>query len=137
MPFTLQLTLVLVVLVTVAVSVNWFPSRTVLTGEVTVTVMEGGGGGCGATVPPALQPDNQAAAERRAAKTALTALDSFLSLCGRGRMPSREQAKDQRKKNRHLCRRKPGATSSVRKSVRNKGFRCNESLLRRDLAAIA
>lgn len=97
-PFTLQLTLVFVVLVTVAVSVNWFPSRTVLAGDVRVTVMDGGGGGGGATVPAALHPDTQAAAERSAAKTALTALDSFLSLGGRGRMPSPKQAKGQRKK---------------------------------------
>jgi hypothetical protein len=97
MPFTLQLTLVSVVLVTVAVSVNWFPSKTVLAEDVTVTVTEGGGGGGGATAPPPPQPSVDAPAVRRAMTIALALLSSFPVLCGRGRMPCAKQAKGQRK----------------------------------------
>jgi len=54
-PFTLQLTLVFVVLVTVAVKVTEFPSRTEGLDAETVTLMVaggGGGGGLAETCPP-------------------------------------------------------------------------------------
>jgi len=76
MPFTLQLTLVSVVLVTVAVNVIWFPSTTEPLDGFTVTVMEGGGGGGGTTVPPAPQPNVHAPAVR----TAIKAIRAFQNL---------------------------------------------------------
>jgi hypothetical protein len=98
MLFTLQLTLVLLVFVTVAVNVNWFPSRTVLAEDLTVTAMEGGGGGGGATAPPPPQPSVHPPVVRRAMTIALALLNSFPLLCGRGRMPCAKQAKGQRTK---------------------------------------
>ena len=58
MLFTLQVTLVLVLFVTVAAKVCEFPSRTDPLGGVTDTLIAGGGGGGGATEPepPAAQP---------------------------------------------------------------------------------
>ena len=97
MPFTLQLTVVSAVLVTVAVNVTWLPSKTELLGGVTLTVMEGGGGGGGATAPPPPQPSVHAPAARRARKVARVLLRFSLMLCGRGRMPYAKQAKGQRR----------------------------------------
>jgi hypothetical protein len=58
MLFTLQVTLVSVVFVTVAVKVCEFPSKIDPVVGVTVTVTDGGGGGADVTepVPPAAQP---------------------------------------------------------------------------------
>lgn len=100
MLFTLQLTVVSVVLVTVAVNVTWLPSKTEPPAGATLTVMEGGGGGGGAAAPPPPQPCVHAPAVRRA-KKATRVLPKFLAMfCGRGRMPCAKQAKGQRKNKR-------------------------------------
>ena len=111
MPFTLQLTLVLVVFVTVAANVCEFPSRTELLVGVTETLMAGtGGGGGGATDTelPRPQPCSQVPALRITRKhiagRALHAEFSrpfvrfaFAAFCVRGRMHDGMQAKGQRK----------------------------------------
>jgi hypothetical protein len=68
MLFTLQPTVVSVVLVTVAVNVTWLPSTTGPLDGATLTVIEGGGGGGGATAPPPPQPSVHAPAARRVKK---------------------------------------------------------------------
>jgi hypothetical protein len=97
-PFTLQLTVVSAVFVTVAVNVAVFPSTTDPLGPVTLTTMEGGGGGGGSTElePPAPQPTVHTPAARRATTRILVVLNFLASNCGRGRIPSAKQAKGQR-----------------------------------------
>jgi hypothetical protein len=87
-PFTLQLTAVSVVFVTVAVKVAWFPRRTDPVAGFTVTAIKGGGGGGGGVVPPELQPDIHVPAARIALATIPDALNLFPLLRERGRMPS-------------------------------------------------
>ena len=98
LPFTLQLTLVSVVLDTVAVKVIWFPSTTEPDGGVTLTVMEGGGGGGGAAAPPPPQPRVHAPAVRRTRKPIRAVPKLASMLCGRGRTLCAKQAKGQRKR---------------------------------------
>lgn len=95
-PFTLQATVVSVVFVTVAVKVTWFPRITDPLLGVTVTAMEGGGGGGGELAPPPPQPDVHAPAVTRMLTAILAALNLFLLLCGKGRIPAGKQAKGQR-----------------------------------------
>jgi hypothetical protein len=94
--FTLQLTVVSVVLVTVAAKVTWLPSTTEPLGGTTLTVIEGGGGGAAAPPPP--QPRVHAPAARRARKPTRVLARLSGMLCGRGRMPFKKQAKGQRNK---------------------------------------
>jgi hypothetical protein len=100
-PFTLQLTLVFVVLVTVAVNVTEFPSKTEgLDAEtVTLTVAGGGGGGAGgvpefATLP---QPKAYACMASSANSQKLFVSKPTFDLRERGRMPWPRQAKGQRR----------------------------------------
>src|SRR6059058_1639846 len=95
MPFTLQLTVVSVVLVTVAVNATWLPSTTEPLSGATLTVMEGGGGG-GATAAPPPQPRVHAPTARRARKPTRVLPRFSAILCGRGRMPCGKQAEGQR-----------------------------------------
>ena len=97
MPFTLQLTVASVVLVTVAVNVTWLPSTTEPLNGATLTVMEGGGGGGGATAPPPPQPSVHPPAVRRARKATRVLPKLLAMFCGRGRIPCAKQAKGQRK----------------------------------------
>ena len=113
MPFTLQLTLVFVVFVTVAANVWEFPRRTDTVVGVTVTVIEGvgggGGGGGGSTSDPVAppQPGSPPAKSGRTrsrngwavrAKLASPPIHpTFVAICVRGRMPGGMQAKGQRK----------------------------------------
>jgi hypothetical protein len=97
-PFTLQLTVVSVVFLTVAVKVSILPSNTEPLGGAIDTVICGGGGGGGWTkaAPPA-QPQVQEHSARSATNTILGSED-FLFFCWEGcRMPSELQAKGQRK----------------------------------------
>jgi hypothetical protein len=95
-PFTLQLTAVSDVFVTVAVKVAWFPSTTDPFAGFTVTSIAGGSGG-GGDVPPAPQPKVHAPSARTAMTTIVAVQDFFPLLCERDRMPSQKQAKGQRK----------------------------------------
>ena len=98
-PFTLQLTAVSAVFAMFAENGIAFPSITdPLFGEI-VTVMDGGGGGGGtdALAPPPLQPIVHAPVASRANREILAVQNSFRSNGERVRMPSREQAKGQRK----------------------------------------
>jgi hypothetical protein len=111
MLFTLQLTLVLVVFVTVAANVCEFPRSTDTVVGVTVTVIEGvgGGGGGGITSDPVAppQPGSPHAESIRTtsrkgwavrAKLASPPIHStFVAICVRGRMLGGMQAKGQRK----------------------------------------
>jgi len=98
-PFTLQLTAVSVVFVTVATNVAWPPSRTDPFVGLTITSIAGGGGGGGDSDEPAApQPSVRAPSLRSAMKTIVVVLDLFPLLRERGRMPSQKQAKAQRKK---------------------------------------
>ena len=99
MPFTVQLTVVSVALVTVAVNVTWLPSTTEPLEGVTVTVIEGGGGGGGggAIAPPPPQPIVPAPAAKRAKKLARVLPRLSATICGRGRITCTMQAKCQRK----------------------------------------
>ena len=94
-PFTLQLTAVSVVFVTVAVKVAWFPSTTDPFVGFTATSIAGGGGG-GGDAPPAPQPSDHAPSARTATATIAAVLDFFPLLCERERMPCQKQAKGQR-----------------------------------------
>ncbi|MGB6595949.1 MAG: hypothetical protein WBE70_02395 [Candidatus Acidiferrum sp.] len=113
-PFTLQVTAVLVALVTVAVNVCEFPSNTEALGGVIVTTMdgggEGGGGGGFVTLPvlPPPQPWTHAATASKTTqcKAAGGTTEQFLcssnsfpfaAFCLRGRMLVGMQAKGQRK----------------------------------------
>ncbi|MGB6833639.1 MAG: hypothetical protein WBE24_09275 [Candidatus Acidiferrum sp.] len=113
-PFTLQVTAVLVALVTVAVNVCEFPSNTEALGGVIVTTMdgggEGGGGGGFVTLPvlPPPQPWTHAATaskttQCKAAGSVQTNFAGasirfpFAASCLRGRMQVGMQAKGQRK----------------------------------------
>ena len=100
-PFTLQLTAVSAVFATFAENGIVFPSITdPLFGEI-VTVMDGGGGGGGggpdALAPPPPQPIVHAPVASRTSRKNLAVQNLFRSNGERGRMPSREQAKGQRK----------------------------------------
>jgi hypothetical protein len=94
-PFTLQLTAVSDVFVTVAVKVAWFPSTTDPFAGFTVTSIAGGGGG-GGDAPPAPQPSVHAPSARSAMTTIVVVVDLFPLLGERDRMPSQKQAKGQR-----------------------------------------
>jgi len=96
-PFTLQLTAVSVVFVTVAVKVAWPPSNADPFAGFTVTSITGGGGG-GSDAPPAPQPIVHVPSARSAAIAIVAVLDLFPLLRERDRMPSAKQAKGQRKK---------------------------------------
>jgi len=95
-PLTLQLTVASVVFVTVAANVTWFPSTTVPVAGLTLTTMDGGGGGEGGVALLAPQPHVHALS-RIAKKTIVSVLNLFLLLRERGRMPSQKQAKGQRR----------------------------------------
>ena len=98
-PFTLQLTAVSAVFATFAENGIAFPSITDPDfGEID-TVMDGGGGGGGtdALAPPPPQPIVQAPAAGRTSRKILAVKNLFRSNGERGRMPSREQSKGQRK----------------------------------------
>lgn len=96
-PFTLQLTAVSVVFVTVAAKVAWPPSTTDPFAGFTVTsIAGGGGGGCCAT--PAPQPIVHVPSLRSAMTTIVAVVDFFPLFCERDRMPSQKQAKGQRRK---------------------------------------
>jgi hypothetical protein len=96
-PFTLQLTSVSVVFVTVAVKIAWPPSTTDPFAGCTVTsIAGGGGGGCCAT--PAPQPIVHVPSLRSAMTTIAAVVDLFPLFCERDRMPSQKQAKGQRRK---------------------------------------
>src|SRR5215470_2027477 len=97
MPFTLQLTVVSVVLVTVAANVNWLPSTTEPLDGATLTVMEGGGGGGGVTAPPPPQPSVPAPAARRPRKLARDFRELSMPFCGRAACFAQKQGKGQRK----------------------------------------
>jgi hypothetical protein len=99
-PFTLQLTTVSVVFVTLAVNVVVFPSSTDPLFGATVTTMAGGGGGGGSTpelAPPAPQPCVHATVVSSATNTVLVNPNFSAPSCARGRIPSAKQAKGQRK----------------------------------------
>ena len=96
-PFTLQLTLVSVVFVTVAVNIAVFPSTTDPLVGAMVTTIDGGGGGPPELEPPP-QPSVHTAAARSAKPAILRDLNFFSPICGRGRIPSAKQAKGQRKR---------------------------------------
>ena len=88
-PFTLQLTPVFVVFVTVAVNVTEFPSRTVELDAETVTTMLGGGGGGGVEVTeaaPLLQPDTQNCIASSTRSQSAPVLKLAFDLRERGRM---------------------------------------------------
>jgi hypothetical protein len=112
MAFTLHVTPVSVVFVTVAANVREFPSKTELLGGVTVTAMGVGGGGGGGFVPVPVLPPPQPwshTPEARSAigcKTARVDRANFsrpfirfvlAAFCVRGRMHGGMQAKGQRK----------------------------------------
>lgn len=111
MPFTLQITLVFVVFVTVAANVCELPRRIDPLVGVTVTVIVGvgGGEGGGSTTDPAAPPQpgsppaeisRTSSRNERAvsAKLAFPPIHSiFIAICVRGRMPGGMQAKGQRK----------------------------------------
>jgi hypothetical protein len=97
-PLTLQLTAVSDEFITVAVNVNWLPSKTVPLVGVTLTTMDGGGGGGGAEAPPAPQPHVHALSVRMAMKAIAGVLNLFPLQRERGRMPSQKQAKGQRRR---------------------------------------
>ena len=95
-PFTLQLTAVSVVFATFAENGIAFPSITdPFFGEI-VIVMDGGGGTDGLAPPPP-QPIVHAPVAGRTNRKMLAVRNLFRSNGERGRMPSREQAKGQRK----------------------------------------
>jgi hypothetical protein len=96
---TLQLTAVSVVFVTVAVKVVWFPSRTVPLTGVTFTCIVGGGGDGGAL--PAPQPIVHAPSTQRAMTASVFVVDLFPLPCERDGMPSRMQARGQRREREH------------------------------------
>ena len=108
--FTLHLTFMSVVFVTVAANVCEFPSKTEPLLGVTVTLMDcGGGGGGGAVTEPAPPPQPvihipiaRAVRNGKRAATGMAGhavyLDfTFPVFCGRGRMQGGMQAKGQRK----------------------------------------
>ena len=98
-PFTLQLTAVSAVFATFAENSIAFPSiADPLLGEID-TVMDGGGGGGGTDPlgPPPPQPIGHAPVASRTNRKILAFRNLFRSNGERGRMPSREQAKGQRK----------------------------------------
>ena len=98
-PFTLQLTAASAVFATFAENGIAFPSITdPLFGEI-VTVTDGGGGGGGTDplAPPPPQPIVHAPVASRTSRKDLAVQNLFRSNRERGRMPSREQAKGQRK----------------------------------------
>jgi hypothetical protein len=111
MPFTLQLTAVLVEFVTVAVRVSEVPNKSEALVGVTVTAMAGGGGGGEALTepaPPPAQPieSNPAARHRKNSNAELRVFEilecesvhrTFAEFCARGRMQGGMQAKGQRK----------------------------------------
>src|ERR1700686_1816541 len=98
-PLTLQRTAVSVVFVTAATNVAWPPSTTDPFVGVTVTTMDGrGGGGGDSDEPDAPQPSVHAPSLRSPMKTIVVVLDLFPLLHERGRIPSAKQAKGQRKK---------------------------------------
>ena len=110
MPFTLQITLVFVVFVTVAANVCEFPRRTDTVVGVTVTVIEGGGGGGGGNTsdpvappqpgsPPAesSKPSSRIPWAVRAKLASRPIHSTFVAICVRGRMLGGMQAKGQRK----------------------------------------
>jgi hypothetical protein len=99
MPFTLQLTAVSAVFATFAENDIAFPSITdPFFGEI-VTVMDGGGGGGGtdALAPPPPQPIVHAPVASRTNRKSFAFRNLFRSNGERGGLPSREQAKGQRK----------------------------------------
>ena len=95
-PFTLQLTAVSVVFVTIAVNGSVFPSRTVPVSGETLTMIAGGGGG--PTVPlPTLQPAVANAPNARSPANVGRGLPKISPvLLGKGSMPCAKQAKGQR-----------------------------------------
>ena len=105
-PFTLQVTAVFGVLVTVALKFCMFPNKTDPLVGVTETMMEGGGGGGGVALEPPPQPSIQRGA-LRGAKNAAQARIAWPRRLGlrvrvvsfgvRGRMQGGMQAKGQRK----------------------------------------
>jgi len=98
-PFTLQVTAVSAVFATFAENSSAFPSITdPLFGE-TVTVMDGGGGGGGTDglAPPPPQLIVHAPVVGRTNRKILAVRNLLRSHGERGRIPSREQAKGQRK----------------------------------------
>jgi len=94
--FTLQVTAVSAVFVTVAVNVASFPSTTDPLLGIIVTPIDGGGGGGGEPAPPPPQPNVHAPAMRRGMTAILAVRNLFPLLCGRGRIPAAKQAKGQR-----------------------------------------
>jgi hypothetical protein len=99
-PFTLQMTTVSVVFVTLAENAAVFPSSIEPFFGATVTTMEGGGGGGGSTpelAPPAPQPCVHATVVSNETRTILVNPNFAASSCPRGRIPSAKQAKGQRK----------------------------------------
>lgn len=111
MPFTLHVTLVLVALITVAVNVWEFPSRTEALAGVTDTETDGGDGGGGLVSPlvlPPPQPCNNVTAANSAMSCEAASLVqtnfprpstelAFVAFRVRGRMHGGMQAKGQRK----------------------------------------
>jgi hypothetical protein len=105
-PFTLQVTVVFVVLVTVALKFCMFPNKTEALVGVMVTVMEGGGGGGGVAPGPPPQPDMPKVA-LRSTRNCSPASDGWAEcsrwgvqvvwLGVRGRMQGGMQANGQRK----------------------------------------
>lgn len=95
-PFTLQLTAVSLVFVTVAVNVAWLPSTTdTLAGVTEIWIDGGGGGGGGAAAEP--HPNAQAASTTSAISTNVLVLSTPSLICERDRMPSQKQPKGQRR----------------------------------------
>lgn len=137
-PLTLQVTLVLLALLTAATKVCVAPSTTDALPGVIVTLMEGGGGGGGGSAaelaPPLAQPIMHALAARTAARKSKTgndvrvcsgnAIAKFLAPpLERGRIPAEMQAKGHIKKTKR-ARRSPERRSSIaiRKLLECEGF---------------
>src|SRR5882724_1031310 len=118
-PFTLQSTALSAVFVTFAENGIAFPSITdPLFGEI-VTVMDGvgGGGGKDGPAPPPPQPIVHAPVAGRTNRKILAVRNLFRSNGERGRIPSREQAKGQRKTQLPILR---GSQRNGRNRLRNR-----------------
>jgi len=95
-PLTLQLTVVSVVLLTLAVKVAEFPNNTELLVVVTATIMGGGGGGPPKLAPPP-HPSAHTSVRSRANRPILLDSRHDPDLRERGRMLCPRQAKGQRR----------------------------------------
>ena len=130
MPFTLQVTAVLVVLVTMAENESVSPSNTLPDAGLTVTVMLGGGGGVTFPPPPPPQAARQALTARTKSAIDVEQADRrrcvfalcFVRVCGRGRMFFQMQTKGQREfRTTERLRNHPGKSMRLLRRVERMG----------------